>query len=232
MDWIHAYQFELPDNLFEAKSNNLHHEIEKNFEQAPTSHRAGRWGIDARTISWMKKNGYIVDTSVVPKINWNANKGRSSFGPDFSKKSIYPEFDEISGIMEIPVSINFPVSNMVRKFANKNLLTGSIERKIINKLNLNTMLRPNPKYSLKYYDKFVNKLIKYKMPVINMMMHSSELARGCSPFTRSKDEYEKIWVIIEKVFELISNSKYIPSSLSKCAKNLEKDIWIKQNIQY
>ena len=62
LDWIHAFQFQLPDSLFTEKAECLRQAIEKNFGRSPTSHRAGRWGIDQRTVDWMASTGFIVET--------------------------------------------------------------------------------------------------------------------------------------------------------------------------
>ena len=65
-DWILAHQFLLPDSLFVKKAERLRQEIETNFGRSPTSHRAGRWGIDQRTVDWLASAAFIVETSLRP----------------------------------------------------------------------------------------------------------------------------------------------------------------------
>ena len=62
--WIHAFQFQLPDSLFMEKAERLRSAIEASFGKSPTSHRAGRWGVDQRTVDWLVGAGFVVDTSI------------------------------------------------------------------------------------------------------------------------------------------------------------------------
>ena len=81
--WLHAFQFELPDNLFEDKAGTLKEAIESAFGCTPRSHRAGRWGVDQRTIDWLSRNGFLVDTSVVLGVSWKRQTGAAASGPEF-----------------------------------------------------------------------------------------------------------------------------------------------------
>ena len=48
------------------KLNFLKKTIEEKIDKKITSHRAGRWGLCARTIEWLEENDFVADTSVVP----------------------------------------------------------------------------------------------------------------------------------------------------------------------
>ncbi len=223
LKWLHAFQYELPDELFYAKSNILYETIEKNFGIPPRSHRAGRWGIDVRTIQWMASKDFIVDTSVVPMVDWGNNIGAKQKGPNFLNESRYPEHRSSSKIIEIPLSINYPVNKVLRNLSESvsKDLKKKLNKKLLNKLHLLDMLRPNPKYDLKHYDRFLNRLVISKMPVINMMLHSSELTLHCSPYTKTKNDHKRIWKILENVFNNINKTNYIPTGISNCATKLE-----------
>ena len=90
MEWIHAYQFEVPDTLFEEKAGRLKETIKQNYGIEPTSHRAGRFGVDQRTIDWLIKNNFVVDTSVVPSGDYSRYKGKEKEGPSFFGKPFNP----------------------------------------------------------------------------------------------------------------------------------------------
>ncbi|MBT4339576.1 MAG: hypothetical protein HOD63_13365, partial [Bacteroidetes bacterium] len=61
-DDLLGIQSELQDEVFEKKMQSLHDAIVANFQITPTSHRAGRWAIDMRTLLWLEKNNYLVDS--------------------------------------------------------------------------------------------------------------------------------------------------------------------------
>src|SRR3989304_4764396 len=90
LEWIHAYQSELPDSLFEEKAENLKSVIKQNYGIYPTSHRAGRFGIDQRSIDWLIKNKFEADTSVVPLKDYTLHKGKINWGPSFHNKPVMP----------------------------------------------------------------------------------------------------------------------------------------------
>ena len=51
----------------------------------PTSHRAGRWGIDQRTIDWLIERNFLVDTTIVPFKSFESSIGKFKPGPSFEK---------------------------------------------------------------------------------------------------------------------------------------------------
>ncbi len=56
--------------VLEAKLTTLTDFITKRFGR-PTSHRAGRWGIDARQVNMLLSLGIRVDSSIIPGIDWS-----------------------------------------------------------------------------------------------------------------------------------------------------------------
>ena len=156
MDWLHAYQFELPNEIFERKMDTLHSALIKAFGIQPIIHRAGRWGIDDRTIDWLSRNNYLIDTSVIPYYDLSNNRGKRLMGNNYStftKKPFYWKTEKTSSIIEVPVSVMIGYNSILRfskRF--KSLIPGStIFNKLFNKIHRPRMLRPNPSYSINYY---------------------------------------------------------------------------------
>ena len=74
IDLLHAFQYEIDDKLFQAKANTLYNKIYENFKIKNIS-RAGRYGIDQRTINWLCSKNFITDTSIVPYNDYSKSKG-------------------------------------------------------------------------------------------------------------------------------------------------------------
>lgn len=213
LDWLHAYQFELPDNLFEQKANSLHDAIVYAFGKQPIIHRAGRWGVDDRTIDWLSKKKYLIDTSVIPYHDMSSIIGKISKGQNFFKFDQKPfiwKTNETSSIIELPVTVDYKnrplknITNILQRVAPKNNLV----RKAIKKVHQPKMFRPNPLYNSSFYEKIIQKA-KSNNSLINMMLHSSELAYKCSPFTQTRIDYERFWKILENAFMQIERENFM-----------------------
>lgn len=73
--------------------------IEKATGKRPISFRAGKYGIDETTLNVLTSEGYLVDTSVSPNVNWSKNDG-----PDWSKfHGTQPYFQK--SLLEVPITI-------------------------------------------------------------------------------------------------------------------------------
>lgn len=202
--WIERIQSEIPDDIFDKKMRTLHDAIEKNFTVKPTSHRAGKWSIDKRTLIWLEKNNYLVDTSVRPYISL---KKRSSI--DFFKTDTYfapntpyfPESKDITrkaakredaiNILEVPVTgikgdilaeINLRGINRLRLILNKFGYSGVG----------NISFRPSYREPLNVFQNMTRNLFHSDILFINLMFHSSELTLGTSPYSINKERLEMI----------------------------------------
>lgn len=206
INWLHAYQYEIPDDLFLKKANRLFDTIVANFGIKPIIHRAGRYGIDQRTIDWLISRRFKIDTSVVPLCSFKLNKGKSLNGPDFSDNSQVPYVwngsDDSLGIYEIPVSVVEPnnFSNFISRYV--------IIKKVFKKFGYYKMIRPYPNNRNENI-RNINRLAKQGKN-INYMLHSSELALKCSPITMTINNYNRIWRNLEATFNYI-NEKGIKS---------------------
>ena len=127
-DWIHAYQFQLPDSLFTEKAETLRQAIEDNFGRSPTAHRAGRWGVDQRTVDWLAMSGFVVETSLRPALrirDADADTSRAPHGRRIESTRyqsrvnphIWPSAAQRTtqqALIEVPVTVDFPHGTAVR----------------------------------------------------------------------------------------------------------------------
>lgn len=237
--WIHAYQFELPDSLFKEKAECLRDAIEKAYGKSPTSHRAGRWGIDQRTIDWLIENGFTVDSSVVPLRNYSKNTGRIIYGPSFYSSPLGPYLwhgtsiyeNDNTSLIEIPITVDIPKRFSERICASymRRQLSGSVVvDRLFKRLGGGKVLRPNPRYPDGTLSSIVDTVIRQGLPVLNLMLHSSELSLGCSPSSRTKEDCARVWKRLEEVFKYVRRAGITSTSLSGAAALLrEKSSGIK-----
>lgn len=74
--------------------------IEKIIGKKPISFRAGRFGISSKTTDILKREGYLMDTSCTPYINWNTDGG-----PNWLTCSKNTPFFLDDILLEVPITI-------------------------------------------------------------------------------------------------------------------------------
>ncbi len=232
--WLHAYQSELPDTLFREKSEFLYNAIEKAYGKKPTSHRAGRWGIDQRSIDWLIENHFKVDSSVVPLTSYSGNSGKKGDGPSFYSASREPYFcysTSVNGknnasLMEIPINVDIPGNLFSRACAGylRREFPGTRHvNRLFRRIGGGRLLRPDPEYPDQALCSIIERTIKADIPIVHLMIHSSELSSGHSPFSRTIDYSKRVWIKLEEVFRFVKELGIISSSLSDAATFLKNN---------
>ena len=228
LKWFHGFQSELPDNLLYQKLENLNKVIIKNFGVRPTSHRAGRWGIDYRTLDWLSNNNYLVDSSICSRKTWNLTRGTEGFMNynSYQVENIpyYPSSEDITlpsknknGENKI---IEIPVSNLELNFwSNSNSKRLVLLSTILNKIGFyhfgNISFRPSYNIPSQKFKILVNRLLKKNDRFVNFMLHSNELTDGSSPYSKNKEKQKALIDRINIVFEAAKKYGYKSIKLSK-----------------
>lgn len=221
--WMHAYQFQLPHSLFIEKAECLRSSIETSFGQSPTSHRAGRWGVDQRTVDWLGAAGFIVDTSIRTGLpltqrdlgNWNADASAQPIACLTYEMRKNPYIWARVGrnhtnneIVEIPATVSIP-DGMVSWIYRNLLVPGrpfeSHLLRLVRKLGGRRMLRPNPNYPPGELQRIMDQAIRQGITAVNLMLHSSELALHCSPFSGTREDVNSVWAQLEEAFQFVSS---------------------------
>ncbi|HKC53013.1 MAG TPA: deacetylase [Burkholderiales bacterium] len=109
------YLIEYPDAVMKEKIKVVTRLLEDRFDQAMLSHRAGRLGFDGRYAAMLLDEGYRVDCSVSPGLDWSGTPGdpRGNGGTDYTRFRHDPYFlspSDISapasaGLLEVPMTI-------------------------------------------------------------------------------------------------------------------------------
>ena len=194
------------------------------FGKYPTSHRAGRWGIDQRTIDWLIKNNFLVDTTIVPYKSFESSIGKLKPGPSFEKYNTNPfvwrSAKTNKSLLEIPVTVikrKFIILDILKSFIGDEIFKkNKFLSKLSSKIEDVTMFRLSPFISKKKYSKIIFHSVASKQKVLNLMFHSSELTFKESPCTRNKENHKLVWDNINHIFKSVIDYGLISKGISEC----------------
>jgi len=193
-----TYLCNLPVELQFEKLNWLTNRISQVMEQAPTSYRSGRYGFDQKTAAILDDLGYRVDSSVLPLFDY-----RGDGGPDFrmAQREPYLLFKGHSNrkLIELPVTSGFTQSGYEGQ---RNLwLTLRKQRwrkfrlaGIADRLGFARRVKLSPeKYSKKDLQHLIDSSVSDGLSTLVLMLHSSSLAAGLSPYVTSESELDTFY---------------------------------------
>ncbi len=207
----HPFPHELSPEMLKAKLETLTWTITEKFGIRPVSYRSGRWGFDGKVAAELIAQGYLVDCSVTPKISWKKTKGdpNKNGGSDFRRAFLYPYYIDttdvtkkgVSKLIEVPLSVLYTglisseKSALTRWFS---LIPDSFIKKVFNKIFFR--VKTLRIFHDTDHSDFVNMLRsaqKNDLPVLEFMIHSSELAPGCSPYNKTEEAVEHAYWLLE-----------------------------------
>jgi hypothetical protein len=205
------YLIEYPDAVMKEKIKIVTRLLEDRFDQAMISHRAGRLGFDGRYASMLIDEGYRIDCSVSPGLDWRGTPGdpNGKGGTDYTAFPDHPYFfspSDISapttgGMLEVPLTIRssglyrrapwvyrIPI---LRQTANR-LVSPALNHVCPAESNLRGMLRA------------ARAARAAGAAHAEFTLHSSELMPGGSPTFRSSADIERLYERLEILFEEVS----------------------------
>ncbi len=221
-------------NLLEEKFSNLHSLLVSRFG-AITSYRSGAWAMDSRVTALLKRFQYLVDSSVTPGVSWRWN-GRPSYLS--APMTAYPLGDgnpsnpgqkSQKNIWEIPVSIHTSyrlAETILGKILGDFLTMPLAARKSV-LAQIIRYLRPSPPQWLRpafknmvELEAVAARLEKSDAKYLHVMCHSNELWPGTSPYCKTLEDVNGLFVRLEGICQYALGRGYIPITLSAYAKIL------------
>jgi len=204
------YLIEYPDQVMKEKIRTLSRLLEDRFDQKMISHRAGRWAFDGRYAAMLLDEGYRVDCSVTPGVDWrkslgDPNRNGGSDYRDFPEQPYFLDPSNISvpasgGLLEVPVTIRpsglyrrAPLAyriRLLRRFANK--VSPGLRWLCPGESDLDSMLQVAREVRAEGADQ------------LEFMVHSSELMPGGSPIFRDASAIERLYEHLGILFEDLS----------------------------
>lgn len=225
-DVLHGqhYLFELSDEMLEAKIDFLHDLLKETFGIDPVSHRAGRWGFDERVARALAERGYLVDCSVTPGVSWKRYKGDPKGGggtdyTDFPRDPYCMDLDDLSQpggspLLQVPVTIRPRFGEAILgayRGIRDNRVYSLTERFVAAPYD---WLRPNGR-NLRRMTGLVDQVVGEGAPVIEFMLHSSELMPGGSPAFASEDRIETLYKHLDALFAHIASVGAVGMTLAE-----------------
>ncbi len=222
----------LSDEILEEKFFALHNAITENFG-SPLSFRSGRWILDGRLVKLLEKYHYRVDSSVTPGISWRL-LGRPDYLTcplgAYRLKGGGAPLDVDSSLWEVPVTIwqphrfnSFPGGLLLGQFLSMPLhsrtsLTASILRTLRPRAITPLWLRPAFVSSEDMREAALG--ASAHSDYAHIMLHSSELFPGTSPYASTSGEVDRVFHRLEKICRDLLERGYQPRTLGDYASRL------------
>ncbi len=241
--WLHGFQTELSDELFVAKADNLRMAIKDAYGRFPTSHRAGRWAIDLRTLGWLHGAGFAVDSSMTPGISYAAFRGaRTVYGIDTSRVPARPFVQDLrapfrpgasagEGIVEVPLTAKQLPQQGVGRLVDALLPDGTAWARVGRRLASRVLPTPlrsipcRPVPSFRETDLLrLAEAALAETGVVHLMFHSSEAMLGGSPYTRTAETHRRTMSHIERLCvwaESEGLDRLTLTELARCVRDVE-----------
>ena len=206
-----SYLIEYSKEIMDAKIKKLDELLTKKFLKKPVSHRAGRWATNADYFDLLKKYNYKIDCSMTPGVNWSKSKGVTDIGGSDYSDVQYKPFYINDSLLEIPVTIKKIRTFEIKDFLNFKRLIRSIEFFLIGR---NQWVRPDKYLSSKGIKKVID-ICNTNNEYIMFMLHSSELMPGGNPSFKSEQDIEKLYSLIDNIFQYVKCKGYIGMTLEE-----------------
>ena len=210
----------LPRELERAKFGNLRSEIERNFEVAPMSYRAGRYGVGPDSPAMLLEGGVAVDSSVRARFDYSAGGG-----PNFRRHPLVPYWlDDDKRLLELPLTTVFwgllrqqgewlyPAMWRVPRLRGLLARVGLLER---------IPLTPEG-ISVDEAIRGIDIALDDGLPLLVFSFHSPSLRPGHTPYVRSEDDLDDLYDWWRRVFAYLELRGVAPATVREVMEAVER----------
>jgi len=209
------FLIEYPEAVMREKIRVMTGLLEDRFERNIVSHRAGRWAFDGRYAAMLLAEGYRVDCSVTPCVDWRSTKGdpAGTGGPDYTKFPDAPYFlhpADISspaadGLLEVPMTVRLGRLHRIAPWAyNVPLLRRAANRASPSPLWLCAAQPALRAPALRHLDAMLDmgRIVREQGAAhVEFMLHSSEFMPGGSPTFSTEEDIAQLYGHLERLFD-------------------------------
>jgi hypothetical protein len=213
----HPYPHELPIQLFKDKMEILTDALELAFKTRPKTYRGGQWGFSPDHIKVLLDLGYVTDCSVTPYMSWERHLGdpKGKGGPDYRRAPFYPYFLDSndvckpgdSNLLEVPPTVLYTkmrwAKNIYLAMDKTTPGISALARLRLGPKMLRTALTKNAQELINIYQTARH----LGLPYVQMMIHSSELMPGCSPYNPDEDSIEYLYSRLKVFFYCLKRDR-------------------------
>jgi hypothetical protein len=193
----------LPHTLESAKLRILGDRIEEHFGSRPTIYKAGRYGVGPNTAEILEEQGYEVDLSVCPYMDYSAEGG-----PDFTQSSPWPYwFGKRRRLLELPLTVGFTGvlrhwGSRLHHMASQPALAPLHAVGVLARLGLVNKVWLSPEgYLSSEHISLVRALYGDGLRVFSFAFHSPSVEPGNTPYVRSQKDLEEFLSRCRRFFD-------------------------------
>ncbi len=207
-----AYAGEYPEEVQQEKIRGITMLLKERFHCDILSHRGGRWYIDAGLAKILREEGYYVDCTVTPGVDWTFNRGQvyGSRGVDYRRApkhaySLSPKDVCKPGNVGHSTLYEVPMSTRLTKLSFKERLSNFAPwQRQCSKVE---WLRPNG-HNLSTMLNLVDRIGAEDVDFLEFMLHSSELMPGGSPTFQTESSIEQLYEDLKQLFQYVCEKGY------------------------
>jgi hypothetical protein len=214
-DYLHqTYLIEYPGPVMREKIRYMTALLEDEFQCKMASHRAGRWGFDGRYAAMLIDEGYLVDCSVVPGVDWGRNPGAPGGrgGSDYRGFPDHPYFlspADISApgagpLLEVPMTVRASPLYRRAPWAYRLPVVRQIAHRISPALRWLCPVTLMEAGNLDAMLEVARAARAEGVAHMEFMLHSSELMPGGSECFRDAAAVDRLYERIEALFDALS----------------------------
>lgn len=218
----------LPDQEIRAKLQSVYDALER-CGLRPTSFRGGRYSSGGVVHEFLQERGFVAECSVVPFTTWPDDGAPDYRHRDLSPVRIPPKQDGGAAMWELPLTLGFSRGSF--RFWQRAFET--IERtplRLLRLIGLAEKLGVVRKVWLNFeigdphdWTPFLKLLQRKGLPCICFTVHSSSLAAGPGPYTRSAADEDRIFGQIDSMLAALRRLPgFVPATASEVASHLER----------
>jgi hypothetical protein len=211
---VPIYPHELTPEEFRAKISYLAGLARGRFGRSAITYRAGRWGFHGAQVEALLDAGIRIDCSVTPQLSWRRHLGKpdGDGGPDFRGAPQTPYWVDpadvrrpgTSRLLELPVTVlhaGGPFSHIPGAWSQLQNLEDEVPGRVMRRLGwAPLMLRPWPGRSVETLLKIVEAAQRCRLPYVMLMLHSSELMPGGSPYFPKPENVDQLFAVLDGLF--------------------------------
>jgi len=201
------YITEYPYEIMKDKTETVYRLLCEKFETQVVSHRSGRWATNKEYFDILADLGINIDCSVTPGLDLSGISGcETNCGNDYSDAPMTPYYIH-PDILEVPMTTA----------RTRRCCSGTLKHRVKAMiLKQDAWLRPITK-SVKDMILLSRIVQNEDCDHLELMIHSSELMPGGSPYFKSSDDVDRMYELLEEYFKYITNQGYIGKTLQEFA---------------